>query len=177
VISITDGQIFLEADLFNQGIRPAINVGNSVSRVGGSAQIKAMRQVAGTLRLDLAQFRELSAFAQFGSSDLDPATQRQLNRGARLVEILKQPQYRPLTVEQQVVVLYAGTQGYFDEIAVPDVQAAQTELQKFMDTRHGRVLEAIKEKKTLDDAIKNDLNNALKEFQQHFKSMRGMAKA
>ena len=170
VISITDGQIFLEADLFNQGIRPAINVGNSVSRVGGSAQIKAMRQVAGTLRLDLAQFRELSAFAQFGSSDLDKATQQQLNRGARLVEILKQPQYRPLTVEQQVVVLYAGTQGYFDEIAVADVQAAQSELQNFMETRFGNVLATIKEKKTLDDTVKNDLNAALKEFQQHFKS-------
>ncbi len=173
VISITDGQIFLEADLFNQGVRPAINVGNSVSRVGGSAQIKAMRQVAGTLRLDLAQFRELSAFAQFGSSDLDQATQRQLNRGARLVEILKQPQYRPLPVEQQVVVLYAGTQGYFDDIAVPDVRAAQNELEKFMQTRFGNLLTAIKEKKTLDDAIKNDLNAALKEFQQHFTSMKG----
>jgi F-type H+/Na+-transporting ATPase subunit alpha len=177
VISITDGQIFLEADLFNQGVRPAINVGNSVSRVGGSAQIKAMRQVAGTLRLDLAQFRELSAFAQFGSSDLDQATQRQLNRGARLVEILKQPQYRPLPVEQQVVVLYAGTQGYFDEIAVPDIRAAQDELEKFMSTRHGTILAAIKDKKTLDDAIKNDLNAALKEFQQHFASMKGMARA
>ena len=177
VISITDGQIFLEADLFNQGVRPAINVGNSVSRVGGSAQIKAMRQVAGTLRLDLAQFRELSAFAQFGSSDLDQATQRQLNRGARLVEILKQPQYRPLRVEQQVVVLYAGTQGYFDEIAVPDVRAAQDELEKFMETRFGNLLTAIKEKKTLDDAIKNDLNAALTEFQQHFKSMRATVRA
>src|SRR5687767_3579433 len=177
VISITDGQIFLEADLFNQGVRPAINVGNSVSRVGGSAQIKAMRQVAGTLRLDLAQFRELSAFAQFGSSDLDQATQRQLNRGARLVEILKQPQYQPLPVEQQVVVLYAGTQGYFDEIAVPDIRAAQDELQKFMETRFGNVLATIREKKTLDDALKNELNAALKEFQQHFKSMKASAGA
>jgi len=177
VISITDGQIFLEADLFNQGVRPAINVGNSVSRVGGSAQIKAMRQVAGTLRLDLAQFRELSAFAQFGSSDLDQATQRQLNRGARLVEILKQPQYQPLPVEQQVVVLYAGTQGYFDEIAVPDIRAAQDELEKFMQTRFGNVLATIREKKTLDDALKNELNAALKEFQQHFKSMKGTVRA
>src|SRR5687767_15253953 len=177
VISITDGQIFLEADLFNQGVRPAINVGNSVSRVGGSAQIKAMRQVAGTLRLDLAQFRELSAFAQFGSSDLDKATQQQLNRGARLVEILKQPQYRPLPVEQQVVVLYAGTQGFFDEIAVPDIRAAQDELQKFMETRFGNVLATIREKKTLDDALKNELNAALKEFQQHFKSMKASAGA
>ena len=118
VISITDGQIFLESDLFNQGVRPAINVGNSVSRVGGSAQIKAMRQVAGTLRLDLAQYRELAAFAQFGSSDLDKATQQQLNRGARLVELLKQPQYQPLPVEKQVAILYAGTQGLLDEVAV-----------------------------------------------------------
>ena len=158
-------------------MRPAINVGISVSRVGGNAQIKAMKQVAGTLRLDLAQFRELSAFAQFGSSDLDKATQQQLNRGARLVEILKQPQYRPLPVEQQVVVLYAGTQGYFDEIAVPDIRAAQDELEKFMTTRFGNVLAQIKEKKTLDDALKNDLNAALKEFQQHFKSMKGTVRA
>jgi F-type H+-transporting ATPase subunit alpha len=119
VISITDGQIFLESDLFNQGVRPAINVGNSVSRVGGSAQIKAMRQVAGTLRLDLAQYRELAAFAQFGSSDLDKATQQQLNRGARLVELLKQPQYKPLPVEQQVVAVFAGTNGLFDGMRCP----------------------------------------------------------
>jgi len=144
VISITDGQIFLEADLFNQGVRPAINVGNSVSRVGGSAQIKAMRQVAGTLRLSLAQYRELAAFAQFGSSDLDKATQQQLNRGARLVELLKQPQYSPLSVEQQVAVLYAGVNGFFDTIPVPDVRAAETELVKFMSTRFGNVLAAIK---------------------------------
>src|SRR5213596_3455610 len=119
VISITDGQIFLEADLFNHGVRPAINVGNSVSRVGGSAQVKAMRQVAGTLRLDLAQYRELAAFAQFGS-DLDKATQAQLNRGARLVEILKQPQYEPLPVERQVAIIFAGTNGYLDNIAVSE---------------------------------------------------------
>ncbi|MEO6407657.1 MAG: F0F1 ATP synthase subunit alpha, partial [Burkholderiaceae bacterium] len=177
VISITDGQIFLEADLFNQGIRPAINVGNSVSRVGGSAQIKAMRQVAGTLRLDLAQFRELSAFAQFGSSDLDQATQRQLNRGARLVEVLKQKQYAPLSVDQQVTILYAGVNGFLDEIPVADIGAAQDELVKFMSTRHNAILTAIKEKKTLDDALKADLDAALKEFQAHFKSMKGMAKA
>src|SRR5512134_1666038 len=122
VISITDGQIFLESDLFHQGVRPAINVGNSVSRVGGSAQVKAMRQVAGTLRLDLAQFRELAAFAQFGSSDLDKATQQQLNRGARLVELLKQPQYQPLPVEKQVAIVYAGTQGLLDEIPVDQVR-------------------------------------------------------
>ena len=120
VISITDGQIFLESDLFHQGVRPAINVGNSVSRVGGSAQIKAMRQVAGTLRLDLAQYRELAAFAQFGS-DLDKSTQAQLNRGARLVEILKQPQYEPLPVERQVAIIYAGTNGYLDDVALANV--------------------------------------------------------
>ena len=147
VISITDGQIFLEADLFNQGVRPAINVGNSVSRVGGSAQIKAMRQVAGTLRLDLAQYRELAAFAQFGSSDLDKATQQQLNRGARLVEVLKQPQYRPLPVEQQVGDLYAGTNGFLDDIAVADVGAAQEELVKFMSTRFTRCSPAIKRRR------------------------------
>jgi F-type H+-transporting ATPase subunit alpha len=177
VISITDGQIFLEADLFNQGVRPAINVGNSVSRVGGSAQIKAMRQVAGTLRLDLAQYRALAAFAQFGSSDLDKATQQQLNRGARLVEILKQKQYAPMPVEQQVAIIYAGVNGFLDEIAVDDISAAQDELAKFMSTRFGNLLTTITEKKTLDDALKNDLNAALKEFQQHFKSMRATAGA
>jgi F-type H+-transporting ATPase subunit alpha len=175
VISITDGQIFLEADLFNQGVRPAINVGNSVSRVGGSAQIKAMRQVAGTLRLSLAQYRELAAFAQFGSSDLDKATQQQLNRGARLVELLKQPQYSPLPVEQQVAVLYAGVNGFFDTIDVPLVRTAETELIKFMTTRHGNVLAAIEEKKQIDDSIKGNLEAALNEFVETFKSMRGAA--
>ena len=129
MISITDGQIFLESDLFNQGVRPAINVGNSVSRVGGSAQIKAMRQVAGTLRLDLAQYRELAAFAQFGSSDLDKATQQQLNRGARLVEILKQPQYQPLPVEQQVVDPLRRHQRLSSTTSrCRDVRRAETEL-------------------------------------------------
>ena len=177
VISITDGQIFLEADLFNQGVRPAINVGNSVSRVGGSAQIKAMRQVAGTLRLSLAQYRELAAFAQFGSSDLDKATQQQLNRGARLVELLKQPQYSPLAVEQQVVVLYAGVNGFFDDIPVADVRTAEAELIKFMQTRFGNVLQGIKDKKQIDDQIKADLTAALKEFNAHFAAMKGMARA
>src|SRR4051794_23576750 len=134
VISITDGQIFLEADLFNQGVRPAINVGNSVSRVGGSAQIKAMRQVAGSLRLDLAQFRELAAFAQFGS-DLDKATLNQLNRGRRLVEVLKQPQYQPIPVERQVAIIYAGTNGYLDKIPVSAMAAFETELYQYIDTR------------------------------------------
>jgi F-type H+-transporting ATPase subunit alpha len=168
VISITDGQIFLESDLFNQGVRPAINVGNSVSRVGGSAQIKAMRQVAGTLRLDLAQYRELAAFAQFGSSDLDKATQQQLNRGARLVELLKQPQYKPLPVEQQVVAVYAGTNCLFDTIPVPDIRRAEEELHRFMTSRFGSLLTTIRDKKNLDDATKEQLNGALKEFTTQF---------
>jgi F-type H+/Na+-transporting ATPase subunit alpha len=174
VISITDGQIFLESDLFNQGIRPAINVGNSVSRVGGSAQIKAMRQVAGTLRLDLAQYRELAAFAQFGS-DLDKATQAQLNRGARLVELLKQPQYRPLPVEQQVAMVFAGTNGYLDDIPVSDVRAYEDDLFRFLDTRFGNVLAAIRDKKTLDDETKGQLQAALKEFGEQFKQSRAAA--
>jgi F-type H+-transporting ATPase subunit alpha len=170
VISITDGQIFLESDLFNQGVRPAINVGNSVSRVGGSAQIKAMRQVAGTLRLDLAQYRELAAFAQFGSSDLDKATQQQLNRGARLVELLKQPQYKPLPVEQQVVAVFAGTNGLFDGIAVPDIRRAEEELHHFMTSRFGTLLGTIREKKIMDDTTRDQLNAALKEFTAQFAS-------
>src|SRR6186997_371342 len=160
VISITDGQIFLESDLFHQGVRPAINVGNSVSRVGGSAQIKAMRQVAGSLRLDLAQYRELAAFAQFGS-DLDKATQAQLNRGRRLVEILKQPQYQPLPVEKQVLLIYAGTNGYLDPVAVGDVGAYERDLYSFFDVRHPATLKAIAEKKQIDDAVKADLNQSL----------------
>src|SRR5262249_51920705 len=150
VISITDGQIFLESDLFNQGIRPAINVGNSVSRVGGSAQIKAMRQVAGSLRLDLAQYRELAAFAQFGS-DLDQATQKQLNRGKRLVEILKQPQYQPLAVEKQVAIIFAATNGYLDAVPVEKLRGYEEGLYRFLETRHAAVLAAIQEKKILDD--------------------------
>ena len=168
VISITDGQIFLESDLFNQGIRPAINVGNSVSRVGGSAQIKAMRQVAGTLRLDLAQYRELAAFAQFGSSDLDKATQQQLNRGSRLVEILKQPQYQPLAVERQVAIIFAGTNGFLDDVDLASVGSYEGELYKFLDSRHTPLLTSIREKKTLDDDLKAQLSAALKEFRAEF---------
>src|SRR5512141_2449277 len=153
VISITDGQIFLESDLFHQGIRPAINVGNSVSRVGGSAQVKAMRQVAGSLRLDLAQYRELAAFAQFGS-DLDPATQRQLNRGKRLTEILKQPQYQPLSVDRQVAIIFAATNGYLDNIAVEKLRSYEEALYKFLESRHAGLLSAIAEKKILDDELK-----------------------
>jgi F-type H+-transporting ATPase subunit alpha len=174
VISITDGQIFLESDLFHQGVRPAINVGNSVSRVGGSAQVKAMRQVAGTLRLDLAQYRELAAFAQFGS-DLDKSTQAQLTRGARLVEILKQPQYEPLAVEKQIAIIFAGTNGYLDAIAVPDLRAFETELYAYIETRHPQVFPAIAEQKTLDDALKASLNRVVKEFATDFAARKAAA--
>jgi F-type H+-transporting ATPase subunit alpha len=142
VISITDGQIFLESDLFHQGVRPAINVGNSVSRVGGSAQIRAMRQVAGSLRLDLAQYRELAAFAQFGS-DLDKATQAQRNRGRRLVEILKQPQYQPLAVEKQVVIVYAATKGFLDSVAIEDVRRYEEDVYRYLESRHPDLLKGI----------------------------------
>ena len=167
VISITDGQIFLETDLFHQGVRPAINVGNSVSRVGGSAQVKAMRQVAGSLRLDLAQYRELAAFAQFGS-DLDKATQAQLNRGARLVEVLKQPQYMPLSVEKQVLVIYAGGNGYLDGIATSEVRRYEDELFRFMESRHGGTMKTLADKKTIDDTLKPAIEAALKEFASQF---------
>ena len=176
VISITDGQIFLESDLFHQGIRPAINVGNSVSRVGGSAQVRAMRQVAGTLRLDLAQFRELAAFAQFGS-DLDKATQDQLNRGRRLVEVLKQRQYVPLSVERQVLILFAGTNGYLDRVAESDIAAYEEQLYQFIDVRHGTLMARLTELKKLDDELKADVSSALKEFTEQFISTREGAAA
>src|SRR5580765_1166228 len=163
VISITDGQIFLEADLFNSGIRPAINVGNSVSRVGGSAQIKAMKQVAGTLRIDLAQFRELQAFAQFGS-DLDKATQAQLARGQRLVEILKQPQYRPMNIENQVLVIWAASNGYADDVAIEDVRAFEDELTKFAEEAHPGVLNTLRDKKSIDDDLKAAMKEAIEDF-------------
>jgi F-type H+-transporting ATPase subunit alpha len=163
VISITDGQIFLEADLFNSGFRPAINVGNSVSRVGGSAQIRAMRQVAGTLRLDLAQFRELQAFAQFGS-DLDKATQAQLARGQRLTEILKQPQYSPMDVEKQVLVIWAATNGYTDDIGVEDVRRFETGLLSFVENSHPGLLADIADKRILTDEIKAGLKQVLEDF-------------
>src|SRR5438045_6601891 len=167
VISITDGQIFLESDLFHQGVRPAINVGNSVSRVGGSAQVKAMRQVAGTLRLDLAQYRELAAFAQFGS-DLDKSTMNQLNRGRRLVEVLKQLQYQPLPVEKQVIIIYAATNGYLDPVPVEQVKAYELDLYKFLDTRKASLLQALAKAKAIDDTIKPELNAALEEFGKTF---------
>jgi F-type H+-transporting ATPase subunit alpha len=171
VISITDGQIFLESDLFHQGVRPAINVGNSVSRVGGSAQIRAMRQVAGTLRLDLAQYRELAAFAQFGS-DLDKATQAQLNRGRRLVEILKQPQYQPLAVEKQVAIVYAATKGFLDAVAIEDVRRYEEDLYRFLESSYPTVLTGIAEKKILDDDLKASIEKALSEFGQRFGAAR-----
>ena len=174
VISITDGQIFLESDLFHQGVRPAINVGNSVSRVGGSAQIRAMRQVAGSLRLDLAQYRELAAFAQFGS-DLDKSTQAQLNRGARLVEVLKQPQYQPLPVERQVAIIFAGTNGYLDNIPAADVQAFESELFKYIETRYGDLFKGIAAKKQLDDQLKADLNAAVGECARDFAARKAAA--
>src|SRR5512136_196028 len=174
VISITDGQIFLETDLFHQGVRPAVNVGLSVSRVGGSAQVRAMRQVAGRLRLDLAQYRELAAFAQF-ASDLDKATQDQLARGARLVEILKQPQYQPLAVEQQVLLIYAATNGYLDPVAIPEIEGYEKGLFRFLETRRPGVLSALAAKKQLDDALKADIDAALKEFGEEFAAARAAA--
>ena len=169
VISITDGQIFLESDLFYSGVRPAINVGISVSRVGGNAQIKAMKQVAGTLRLELAQYREMAAFAQFGS-DLDAATQKQLNRGARLVELLKQGQYQPLAVEQQVVIIYAGTNGYVDDLPVAALKRYEQELFAFISSRHADVFADILQKRELDGDLRGKLNKVLEEFKGVFKA-------
>jgi F-type H+/Na+-transporting ATPase subunit alpha len=167
VISITDGQIYLETDLFNSGVRPAVNVGLSVSRVGGAAQIKAMRQVAGTLKLDLAQYRELAAFAQFGS-DLDKVTQNQLNRGVRLTELLKQPQFSPLPTEKQVVVIFAGTNGYLDDLKVEDIRGFEEGLYKYLDSAQSQLLKDIIEKKTLDDDLKNRIKAALKEYKENY---------
>jgi F-type H+-transporting ATPase subunit alpha len=167
VISITDGQIFLLADLFNSNVRPAIDVGLSVSRVGGSAQIKAMRQVAGSLRLDLAQYRELQAFALFGS-ELDKTSQSQLNRGRHLVEVLKQPQYTPLPVEKQIVIIYAGTSGLLDDLPVEQVRAFEAELYRYLDSAHPAMLQTIREKKAMDDALKGQVNSALKECKERF---------
>ena len=167
VISITDGQIFLETDLFNSGIRPAVNVGISVSRVGGSAQIRAMRQVAGSLRLDLAQYREMAAFAQFGS-DLDAATQRMLARGTRLVEVLKQGQYEPLPVENQVLIIYAGTNGFLDNLSESVLKKYETELFRFVDTNHPEILAELRTKRELTDDIRARLEAVLREFNDTF---------
>ncbi len=165
VISITDGQIFLETDLFHKGVRPAINVGLSVSRVGGAAQIKAMKQVAGTLRLELAQFRELEAFVQF-ASELDKATQQQIARGQRLVELLKQPPNKPVPVEKQVAIIYAGTKGYLDDVPVNAIQKFEQEFYTFLDTEKPEVLEMIRTEKKLTDEIETKLKEAIEEFKK-----------
>jgi F-type H+-transporting ATPase subunit alpha len=167
VISITDGQIFLETDLFNSGVRPAVNVGISVSRVGGSAQIKAMRQVAGSMKLELAQYRELAAFAQFGS-DLDKATQAQLNRGQRLVEVLKQKQFSPLPFSKQILIIFAGTNGFFDDLPVDQVRDFEAELYKYVDATSPGLLNTIMEKKVLDDALKAEMSRVIKQGKEAF---------
>jgi F-type H+-transporting ATPase subunit alpha len=167
LISITAGQIFLETDLFNSGVRPAVNVGISVSRVGGSAQIKAMRQVAGSMKLELAQYRELAAFAQFGS-DLDKATQAQLNRGQRLVEVLKQKQFSPLPFSKQILIIFAGTNGFFDDLPVDQVREFEAELYKYVDATAPGLLRTIMEKKVLDDALKTEMSKVIKQSKEAF---------
>jgi F-type H+-transporting ATPase subunit alpha len=169
VISITDGQIFLESDLFYSGVRPAINVGISVSRVGGNAQIKAMKQVAGTLRLELAQYREMAAFAQFGS-DLDQATQRQLNRGSRLVELLKQGQYEPLPVEKQILIIFAGTNGFVDDLPAAALKKYEQELYAFVESRHPQLFADILKKRELDNELRERIKKVLEEFKGTFKA-------
>jgi F-type H+/Na+-transporting ATPase subunit alpha len=174
VISITDGQIYLESDLFNANVRPAINVGISVSRVGGSAQVKAMRAVAGSLRLDLAQYRSLAAFAQFGS-DLDKASQAQLNRGQRLTELLKQNQFSPLPVEKQVVSIYTGVNGHLDDVAVRDIRKFESEFLSFVENTQGSILQAIRDKKELTNELKQQLDAVIKDFKQRFSSDKSVA--
>jgi F-type H+/Na+-transporting ATPase subunit alpha len=174
VISITDGQIYLESDLFNSGVRPAVNTGLSVSRVGGNAQIKAMRQVAGSLRLDMAQFRDLAAFAQFGS-DLDKATLAQLNRGQRLTEVLKQDQYVPLPVEKQIAIIFAGTNGLLDDLEVADIRPFEQSLYRFLESTQSALLPKIRERKAIDDEIRGELQRAIKEAKERFKLERGRA--
>jgi len=169
VISITDGQIFLESDLFYSGVRPAINVGISVSRVGGNAQMKAMKQVAGTLRLELAQYREMAAFAQFGS-DLDQATQRQLNRGSRLVELLKQGQYEPLAVEKQILIIFAGTNGFVDELPLTALKKYEEELYSFIGSKHPTIFADILKKRELDGDLRAKMTKALEDFKGNFKA-------
>ncbi len=169
VISITDGQIYLETDLFHSGIRPAVNTGLSVSRVGGNAQIKAMRQVAGSLRLDMAQFRDIAAFAQFGS-DLDKATLAQLSRGQRLTEVLKQDQYAPIPVEKQIAIIFSGTNGLLDDLDVADCRPFEQYLYRFLDASQPGLLEKIRNRKTIDDEIKGELQKAIKEAKERFKN-------
>jgi len=174
VISITDGQVFLETDLFNSGVRPAVNVGLSVSRVGFSAAIKAVKQVGSTLKLDLAQYRELAAFAQFGS-DLDPLTQKQLNRGQRLTELLKQPQFHPLTWQQMTVVLFAGTQGYLDDLKVDEIRPFEDGLHKYFESAQTALVAELTEKKQIDDSVREKLHAALKEYKENFKAQQAEA--
>jgi F-type H+-transporting ATPase subunit alpha len=173
VISITDGQIYLESNLFNAGVRPALNVGISVSRVGGNAQIKAMKRVAGPLKLELAMFRELEAFAKFGS-DLDKSTMQQLRRGARLTEILKQQQYSPVSLERQIALVFAATNGYLDEIPVENCREFENEFLELMETKHKALLFSIVEVKDITDSIKKDLNEVLTSFSERFKAIRGI---
>jgi F-type H+-transporting ATPase subunit alpha len=172
VISITDGQIYLESDLFNAGVRPAVNVGTSVSRVGGSAQIKAMRRVAGTLRIDLAQFRALEAFALF-ASDLDKASRDQLDRGARMVELLKQGQYEPVPIERQVIAIWAGTQGYLDDVQVDDVARFEAEFLEHIDANHPQIAEHIREHGDLPEEVEQQLTDAIKDFRRRFRPSEG----
>jgi F-type H+-transporting ATPase subunit alpha len=167
VISITDGQIFLESDLFNSGQRPAINVGISVSRVGGNAQIKAMKKLSGTLRLDLAQYREKAAFSQF-ASDLDAATRAQLERGARLTELLKQGQYVPLPVEKQIVTIFAGSMGHCDRLPVDSLRQFEHDLHAHIDTKHPEIFETIRTKKEIDDDLKKKLSQVIDTFAKDF---------
>ena len=167
VISITDGQIFLESDLFYSGVRPAINVGISVSRVGGNAQIKAMKKLSGTLRLDLAQYREKAAFSQF-ASDLDAATRAQLERGARLVELLKQGQYVPLSVEKQVLTIYAGINGFTDKLPVPSLKKFEEELHAFLESKHPEIPQSIRDKREINDETKKKLDEVLAAFVKDF---------
>jgi F-type H+/Na+-transporting ATPase subunit alpha len=174
VISITDGQIFLETDLFNSGVRPAVNVGLSVSRVGFSAAIKAVKQVGSTLKLDLAQYRELAAFSQFGS-DLDPLTQKQLNRGQRLTELLKQPQFQPLTWQQQAMILFAGTQGYLDDLQVSDIRAFEDGLYPYLDSGQQALIDELTQKRSLDDDLRNRMHAALKEYKANFTAQKAEA--
>ncbi|MGA9190253.1 MAG: F0F1 ATP synthase subunit alpha [Anaerolineales bacterium] len=168
VISITDGQIYLEADLFNSGIRPAVNVGNSVSRVGGAAQTKAMRRVAGRLRLDLAQFRELATFAQFGTSDLDAATRNQLERGQRITEVLKQPQFEPMELGQQVSIMYAVINGYLDDVPIDKVKSWETEFHVYIEAAHPEIRRVVMETGQLNEDTEEQLKNAIKEFKEAF---------
>src|SRR5581483_6596168 len=172
VISITDGQCFLESDLFNQGVRPAINVGVSVSRVGGAAQIKAMKEVAGSLRLDLSQYRELESFASF-ASDLDENSKKQLERGARLVEVLKQPQQQPMSVEEQVVAIFLGTKGHLDSIPADDVRRFETEFLDHVRGSHEEILSDIRESKTLSDETAEKLEDVINQFKKGFDTSDG----